>query len=56
MNTQTTLQTTLMIIVVVACFISAIDWFNKDMYASGVAFLGCELGYLGLAILFRSTQ
>lgn len=52
MNTQSTL----MIIVMLACGISALDWFSKDAYASGVAFFGFGLGYLGLAILFRSTQ
>jgi hypothetical protein len=51
-----TTQSTLMIVIVFACVVSALDWFHKDAYASGVAFLGFGLGYIGLAILFRSTQ
>lgn len=48
-------QTFLMIVIVVACGLSSLDWAMKGEYASAIAFAGFGAGYVGLAILFRSV-
>lgn len=48
-------QTILMLAIAVGCALSSLDWVLKGQYASGIAFLGFGAGYIGLAILFRST-
>lgn len=46
------MQTILMTVIAILCFGSGVDWLFHGNIASGLAFIGFGLGYLGLAALF----